>query len=243
MMKKQAMRILTSMIFIVVLWQVFAIAQNNEFILPYPMDVGSYMFHHLTSETFYQAVAITSIRSILALIVGFLLAFFFAYSSFLKPLFKDFFYPILLCMRSIPNISYILIILILFSRSLSVFFVILFIVFPIVYTDLYYQLEEIKKKYEHVLMLYQESQIVLLKKIYLPLLQPTLLSLVNSGLSLAFKVGVMAEIIGGMQEGIGRQLNLCRLNFDMVGLFAWTGWMILLLLLVDGIVYLLVKHK
>ena len=243
MISKQTKWIGTSMVILLILWELFAIVQNNEFILPYPLDVGKYMMNQLTSLEFYQAVSITFVRSILALMIGFIVAFVLAYICFLKPIVKDIFYPILLLMRSIPNISYILIILILFSRSLSVFFVILFILFPIVYTDLYYQLVEIKKQYYPVMELYPECEITYLKKIYLPLLRPTLLSLLNSGLSLAFKVGVMAEIIGGMQQGIGRALNLCRLNFDMVGLFAWTGWMILILLFIDSVIHYFIERK
>ena len=51
----------------------------------------------------------------------------------------------------------------------------------------------------------------------------------------SFQVGVMAEIIGQVQLGIGRQLNIARFNMDMTAIFAWTLWIILLLLILEWI--------
>lgn len=47
----------------------------------------------------------------------------------------------------------------------------------------------------------------------------------------------MSEIMGQVQQGIGRQMNLCRLTSDMTGVFAWTGWIILILLLMDALLH------
>ena len=47
----------------------------------------------------------------------------------------------------------------------------------------------------------------------------------------------MSEIMGQVPMGIGRQMNLCRLTSDMTGVFAWTGWIILILLLMDALLH------
>ncbi|MBR5207508.1 MAG: ABC transporter permease, partial [Erysipelotrichaceae bacterium] len=43
-----------------------------------------------------------------------------------------------------------------------------------------------------------------------------------------FKVCVMAEILGQVSAGIGRQMNIGRLNLDLASVFGWTLWLILI---------------
>ena len=88
-----------------------------------------------------------------------------------------------------------------------------------------------------VLQLYPEKTSYRLWKVYIPLLKTEMISSFSNGLSLTFKVGVMAEILGQVQFGIGRQLNLCRITSDMVGIFAWTLWIILILLSIELLVH------
>ena len=58
---------------------------------------------------------------------------------------------------------------------------------------------------------------------------------------MAFKVGVMAEILGQVSVGVGRQMQLARLNFDLVSVLAWTGWIILLLFVFDQLLKRLLR--
>ena len=53
----------------------------------------------------------------------------------------------------------------------------------------------------------------------------------------------MAEIFSQVQIGIGRQMNLCRLNFDMIGLFAWTGWIVILLVFLENIIRKILRKE
>ena len=77
-------------------------------------------------------------------------------------------------------------------------------------------------------------------KVKIPLLYSYLIASFSSGIGLAFKVGVMAEILGQVNNGIGKKLQWSYLNIDMIGVFAWTLWLILLLLVLEkGIVYLI----
>ena len=244
MKMKRLSYISSSMLVLLFLWHMFAWFENNEFILPFPSHVLAYMGNQLQYQSFYETAFISCLRAIIGLSVSLIVALFFAYISYRKPVVKDLLYPVILLTRSIPNISYILIVLILFSRHIAVIIVLFLILFPVLYSSFYTGFQEIGKRYHTVMALYPDTEVVFLKRVYLPLLKPIFQSSISSGISLAFKVCVMAEILGGMQQGIGRQLNLCRLNFDMIGLFAWTGWMILLLILMDCIIrFVLIRSK
>ena len=83
----------------------------------------------------------------------------------------------------------------------------------------------------------------LLRRVYIPLLSSSIQASLANGISLTFKVGVMSEIMGQVQMGIGRQMNICRLTSDMTGVFAWTGWIILILLFMDAVLHVVAGHK
>ena len=103
------------------------------------------------------------------------------------------------------------------------------ILFPTIYSSLYNGWKDIDDELLSVMRLYQTSFIYRVRKVYFPLLKSSIYASIANGLSLACKVGIMAEIFSQVQIGIGRQMNLCRLNFDMIGLFAWTRWIVILL--------------
>lgn len=236
-------RILTSFLILILLWQLKAAAMANDFILPYPLEVLSTMGKQLHSPAFFDAVMHTLLRSCLGLLLAFLLAFVTSYLSFQFTIFKDLFYPILLLTRSVPNISYTIIVLLWFGSDTSALIVSFLIIFPTIYSNLYSGFHHMAPSLKKVIQLYPESKGYLMRRVYLPSLQGAIQASLSSGFSLAFKVGVMAEIVGQVQIGIGRQLNICRLNADMSGIFAWTGWIILVLICLDMFLRLIYHKK
>lgn len=235
MKQKQISRTLAAVMILLLLWQLFAMLKDNDMLVPYPLQVFERMRLQIFSKSFYETISITLLRGLLGLLAAFICGLSGAYLSFRSNVFRDLFYPLLLLTRSVPNISYILIVLIIFARSIAVIIILFLILFPIIYSNIYSSLLHLDKSLMEVMKLYPETEGYCIRKVYLPLLKPAIEASLSAGISLAFKVGVMAEILGGMQEGIGRELNLCRLNFDMIGMFAWTGWMIFLLMMLDHI--------
>lgn len=163
--------------------------------------------------------------------------------SFKSKLFEDIFTPVLVLSRSIPNISYILIVLVWFNSEMSSAIICFLILFPTIYSSLYNGWKDIDDELLSVMRLYQTSFIYRVRKVYFPLLKSSIYASIANGLSLACKVGIMAEIFSQVQIGIGRQMNLCRLNFDMIGLFAWTGWIVILLVFLENIIRKILRKE
>ena len=230
-------RILSSAFLLFLLWWLLAVWMDNDFIIPYPLDVLKLMGAQLQSAAFYQSTLVTLLRSWGGLLAAFVLAGWCAFLSYRMPAFHDLFYPILLLTRSVPNISYIIVILLWFGSESSAAIVSFLIIFPTIYSSLYSGLQHMDENLKRVVQLYPESRWYLLRRVYLPLLSSSIQASLSNGISLTFKVGVMSEIMGQVPMGIGRQMNLCRLTSDMTGVFAWTGWIILILLLMDALLH------
>ncbi|MEG2507123.1 MAG: ABC transporter permease subunit [Longicatena sp.] len=236
-------RTISALFVLFIIWEFLAIQIDNDFLFPYPLDVIALMGKQVMTASFYSTLGITLVRSLSGLCIAFILAFLCAFLSYKSNVFKDLFYPVLLLTRSVPNISYIIIVLVWFGRDRSASIVSFLIIFPTIYSSLFQGFLHIQQNLKNVLRLYPTKKSYQIWYVYIPLLQSAMQASLSNGISLAFKVGVMAEIIGQVQTGVGRQLNLCRLNSDMTGIFAWTGWIILVLLFMEGMQHVLFQKK
>ncbi|MEG0264394.1 MAG: ABC transporter permease subunit [Erysipelotrichaceae bacterium] len=220
-------------VLIITSWWLGAYFMDNSYILPTPQAVVTSMMHQLTSPDFYRIVLTTLTRSSMGLLFAFIAALLFALCSYYSSILLGLLTPIITLAKSVPNISYIIIILIWFGREVSATIITFLILFPMFYSNFLTGLESKDKKLCDVLKIYPLSKFNQIIKIDLPMLKPFIAASMSSGIGLAFKVGVMAEILGQVDQGIGRELQYCRINLDMAGIFAWTIWIIILLVILE----------
>lgn len=226
---------------LLILWQGMSMQIDYSFVLPSPYEVFCAMLALPFKQLFYTAVGATLLRSLIGLLAAFLLAGLLAAASWKQEWLRELFAPILLLMRSIPNISVIVLILYWCPRSISSILISFFILFPMIYQALFEALKEIDRTYLNVLRVYPKRRWDAVGRVYLPLLRPAISAASCSGISLSLKVGVMAEILGQVSQGIGRQMQLARVNLDLVAVLAWTGWIIILLFVFDRLLQRLVR--
>lgn len=226
---------------LLIIWQILAVIKARDMILPYPHSVFSTMIAQLSSPIFYKSVSITLLRSFTSFSIAFLTSIICAIVAHESKIMKEILAPFLLLTRSVPNISYIILFLVWVGSEKTASFVGILILFPMMYSNFSVGLSEIDKEYNLVLKLYPENLFTKIYKVYLPSLVPFIIASISSGVGLSLKVGVMAEILGQVQIGIGRQLNLCRIDLDMSGIFAWTLWIILILVVLEYVIKRLQK--
>lgn len=220
-------------LFYFVLWQGIAMVVNQSVIFPSFFDVLNRLVFILSDSSFYNHLFITLIRVILGTFSAFILSFIFAILSYDFKFINQALKPLVLVSKTIPNITYILLVLIWFSREMSVFFVTLLILFPVLYTQISTGLFGINPEHLEVLKLYPETYFHRLIKVIIPLIKIPLFEGLKGALSLGFKVGVMAEILGQVQPGLGYLMHIARMNFETVDLFAYTTIMIIVVVIIE----------
>lgn len=228
---------------ILLFWQLCAVYIDKEVILPLPLEVLVRMLEMLMDGYFYQTLMITLSHVFIVVSISIILAFCLAYLAYQNPLIDEYLSPILTIIQAIPNISFVILVLVWASSLQTVYIVIFLVVFPLLYHNFIQGFKNIDEDLKDIILLYQPSLMEKFTKVYLPLIQPSLISGVKSSLSLGVKVAVMAEIFSGLSIGVGRAINYCRIQFDMIGVFAWTIWLILMILLIDYVLKKLICDK
>ncbi|MEG0366267.1 MAG: ABC transporter permease subunit [Coprobacillus sp.] len=230
-------------VYLILIWQLIAVWVNKTVILPYPIDVFIKMLSMLTDIEFYQTLFVSLSHVIIVVCISALLAYFIAYMGYQKPIVDEYVSPLLSIIQAVPNISYIMLLL-LWTSSLYVVYIVLFLViFPLLYNNFIQGFKSIDNDLRDVIELYHPTRFEKFAHVYLPLIKPSFLSAMKSSLNLGVKVVVMAEILSGLPYGVGRAMNYAKGSFDMVSIFAWTIWLVLMILVVDYILKRLIHDE
>jgi len=215
------------------LWYLLSIKINNNLILPSFTEVFVYMLGQLNDLDFWSALFATIIRLtksiVICLTISLSLGILIARFNFIKYLLQ----PLDVLLKTIPNITYIIVAIIWLGKESSSTLVVSLVVFPIMYQNIIYGFQIKNKEEQEVLKIYPEKFSVVLTKILFPELIPQLIIALKTSVSLGFKVCVMAEIFAFVNLGMGRLMYSARTNLDMTALFALSFWIIIIAYLFD----------
>ncbi len=214
-------------------WEVAARIVNRAIILPSFSGVVTIMTQQAFGSVLWIALGHTLGRVLLGTVIALITAIVLCVSAERFVGLKPWLHPLILVTKTIPNITYILLVLIWFSRETTVTVITLLILFPVLYSHLSTAIDTVMPAYLDLSKLYPERFIHRVRHVILPLIAPHIQEGVKTAIALGFKVGVMAELLGQVQPGLGYLMHLARQDVDTPALFAYTGWMILVVVVIE----------
>lgn len=223
------------------LWQVLSLIIQKEVILPLPLYVFERMFELTMSSVFYEAIIATLLRVLMSFLIACFLGTFLGMISGMNQMVYDYLSPIMTFLQTIPQIGYILILLVWFQSTTALIMIILLMILPIFYHSAVNGVQSIQSEYLDIMKVYYHPFSYNLIHVYLPLMRGYILSSIETSLSMALKVGVMAEIFVSSKQGIGKQLYFARIQIDMISIFAWMIWMVILIMMISFFVHKIIK--
>ncbi len=238
--KPRAIR-LWAVLFWLAVWQLGAMALDQELFLVSPLRVLGRLGELVVTGPFWRAVGMSSLRImggfLAATAAGVLLA---ALSARFRRV-EELLAPALLAIKSIPVASFIILALILFSsRNLAVLISFL-MVLPVVYANV---LEGIRSADRQLLEMGRVFRLPVgrrLRYLYVPQVYPFFEAACGVALGLCWKAGVAAEVIGMPQGSIGERLQQAKIYLDTPDLFAWTLVIVLVSLAFEKLFLRLLK--
>lgn len=169
-----------------------------------------------------------------ALIAGPLLAW---VSFKLKPLRRLLSWPLLL-IRTVP-VAVLIIVLLIWLPSARISPIIsAFMALPLFYQNTLSGLESQSRELDEMAEVFCFSRRDRLLKVTLPQVQPYFTAAARTALSLSFKAGIAAEVIGLPALSIGEMLYESKILLDTRDLFAWAILIMLLSLLAEKVLLL-----
>lgn len=216
-------------------WQIVSVSLDNPIIFPSSLDIGKTMLNQLLSPDFFSVIGKTIVRILIALSLSYITGLLLSFLCFQNLKLKFLADRVIQILRSIPNISLIIIILFWLPREVSVILVVFLLVFPIVYTSNVEELISIQRKWHDVLVIYPQPFFRRLKVLYLPKMKNALRSSLITASSTCFKATVTAEVLCQIAEGIGKNMQFEKLNLEIAGVIGWTIWLLILSAAADSL--------
>jgi len=233
-----------SIILLFIIWQLYSISVNNPTLMPTPNSVLQRILTMFCEKETYIILFTSLGRLFLSLIMATVLGVTFGLLSGTNDKIESFFKPIIVTIRTLPVISIIVVVLIIFGNVITLYIISLLLIVPIIYQAELDGIKNIDQSLIDILRLDTDNvNKVVVKKVYIPLSIPFLRSALIDAVGLGFKVLVVAEYIAQTKVSIGRTIYMNKVNLDFTGVFAWTILLLLFVQLIEWVVERSLKYN
>lgn len=212
----------------IAVWQIISAAVAQELLVPSPVSVFKRLVSLAAQGEFWIEAASSLGRVLLgfaaAIAAGCLLSSVMHLSSVIRAVFR----PLLTIIKATPVPSFIILALVWIKSDAMPVFIAFLMVLPIVCSNVSEGLEQVDGRLLEMARIYRISGAGKVKAVYLPSLAPYLMAAGRTGLGLAWKAGIAAEVIGRTASSIGERLYQSKLYLETADLFAYTAVVIIL---------------
>lgn len=218
---------------VIAVWEICAVLYGNALILPGVVTTFSQLKEIFTNRIAINAISHTLTRIFIALSLSYIAALVSAFLMVKNKFFHMILSPVYTLTKTIPNISYMILALVWLSTEGAGYFIVMMVVYPLCLSNFLNAFENETESQKEIAKLYKETFLSTVLYHDLPLLKFTLLQTAQTAGSFALKIGVMAEILTAVRNGIGREMRIAQINLETGKIFAWTIVMIVLSLVYE----------
>ncbi|MDR2567559.1 MAG: ABC transporter permease subunit [Bifidobacteriaceae bacterium] len=216
-------RRLVAAVFWVGVWQVAALLVGNGVLLASPVDVVATFGRLVPTPSFWATVAYSAVRIAVgftaAAAAGVLLAWLASLGRWADALIS----PAVRAIRSVPVVSFIVLVLIWADSAWLSVTISALMVLPIVFANVEEGIARKDVALDELATVFAMPSGRRLAAIRLPAVLPYFTAACRVGIGLAWKAGVSAEVIGLPDGSIGERLYEAKLFLATADLFCWTA--------------------
>lgn len=222
-------------------WELADRLIHNRIILSGPAHIVAALARQIVQSDFWAICAASFLRIAAGFLLSFAVGFLLAMAAYRFQLLKDFLEPVLVTLKTVPMISFVIMLLIWVGNQALTIYLSFLIVLPIIYTNTLTGFEHVDKDMLEMAKVFQLSPWKRFLYIYRPAFMPFLLSAGKISLGMSWKSGIMAEVIGTPKPSIGREMYAAKTYLQTADLFAWTVVVIVLSIVFEKAFMLLLQ--
>ncbi len=234
-----------SVIFWIILWHILASIANKGLLLkiPLPHETLLAFVENLRLAAFWSAVG----TSLFHIALGFLAAVLFGTLSSItaaySAVFKHLSAPIVHLIRSVPVAAFIVVAWLWLPTEILPPFISFLMVFPIIKSHVDAGLLSVDKRQVEMAQVFGMGKKDILRNIKIPTVMPFLREATITGLGIAWKSGIAAEVICNPVGSLGALLSGAKLTIDYEQVFAVTLTVVILSLILENVLKICWREK
>jgi len=235
---KRFLRALLAAAFWLAVWECAYLAVGKSILVPSPAEVAAVLWQLAAEPVFWLSAVKSLARVVAGFALGVVLGAGLAVATSASALVSALFRPVVAVIRATPVASFIILALVWLRTGQIPAFTSMLIVLPVVWANVSEGIASADPQLLEMARAYKMSRAAKFKDLWFPCVRPYLESAATTGLGMAWKAGIAAEVIVSPKNSIGAALYDSKIYLDTPGLFAWTLVVIALSMLLE---YLLRK--
>ena len=239
--KKETVRMALIVLFWLVLWEIADRVIDNRIILVGPTHILMALAEQVGQSDFWVTCGASFLRIAVGFVLSFIGGFVLALVCYRYKLIRDFLEPIMIMLKTVPMISFVIMLLIWVGNQALTIYLSFLIVLPIIYTNTLQGLQSVDVQLLEMAQVFHMAPWKKFMFIYRPAFMPFVLSASKLALGMSWKSGIMAEVIGTPKPSIGREMYAAKTYLQTSNLFAWTIVVVILSVLFETLFMLILK--
>lgn len=223
-------------LFWILIWQIAAMIINREILLPSPVRVCLRLCELILTKNFWISSAMSIFRILSGFLLGITAGSIFAFFAVKVKIIKKLLSPVLTVTKATPVASFIIIALVWLGKQTVPVFASFLMVLPIIWENVNEGILNVDTSLSEVADIFKFTRWRRFRYLTVPSVIPYFLSGCKSGIGLAWKAGVAAEVLCTPAYSIGKMLFESKLYLESADLFAWTLTVIIMSVAIEIII-------
>ncbi|NCB50428.1 MAG: ABC transporter permease subunit [Clostridia bacterium] len=225
---KKLLKSLGAFVFWMAAWQAAAMIVGKDYVLPSPYVVFKTLLAIGGEGYFWLSALYSLVRIFVGFVFGVTAGTLLAAATLRWEAADAIISPLLRVVRATPVASFIILAILWIGRAQIPGFIAMLMVAPIVWGNITAAAMETDGELLEMAAAYRFGPIKTLKLIYIPSIFPSWRAACLTGIGLAWKAGIAAEVLCLPKTAIGTELYYSKIYFETPELFAWTAVVVIL---------------
>jgi len=204
-------------------WQIAAWVVGRDFLLASPVQVVARLGELVIQADFWGTVGTSLLRITAGFVAAVVVGALMAAAAAASRLFDTLVGPLIATIRSAPVVSFIILLLLWTDSSRLAAITSFLMVLPVMYTNVLAGIRHRDRAMLEAATVFRVPFLRRLRAVDVPAVMPFFAAACRTGVGLAWKSGVAAEVIGVSEGTIGERLYQAKLFLSSADLFAWTA--------------------
>lgn len=237
----KAIKVIIVAVIWIAIWEVVCLIVGKELIVPSPFHVFMRVFALAGTGVFWGNIGTSLLRILIGYLMAVVLGVFVGVLTAKVAFLDSFLTPAAKVIRATPVVSFIILLFVFAARNHIPVITVFLMVLPVVWANVYEGIKSTDPKLLEMAKAFDLKKGTVFKKIYFPQILPFFKAAVKTGIGLAWKAGIAAEVIVNPKYGIGTALHDSKVYIETTDLFAWTVVVIIISMILEKILVRLIE--
>jgi NitT/TauT family transport system permease protein len=223
------------------LWQVLYMIVRQEILIVSPVCVLQRLFLLGTDGAFWMTVLSSMLRILIGFLVAVLAGTVLAVLTSSVRIFYDLFHPVISIVKATPVASFIILALFWIQTNHVPVLIAFLMVVPVIWGNVENGIKKVDPKLLQMAKCFDFGAVKTFKRVYVPSIMPYFTAACTTGMGLAWKAGIAAEVLAYAEPSIGRQIYNAKRDIETADLFAWTVVVIIMSVILEWLMVKIMK--